>query len=206
MAITWPLSGSGPPKESWDMEQIRQHFKKVVTLSDKDWQVFSSKLVKCHFPKKALVLEAGQTEEYLSFIETGVIRFVIPHRENELTFGFAFEHSFVSAYDSFLTQTPSAYQLETLSQTVLWRLTYTDLQHIYRETKIGNTIGRFASEELFLKKAKRELSLLNATAEERYLTLFTEQPHLLKRIPLKYIASYIGITPQALSRIRRRIS
>jgi CRP-like cAMP-binding protein len=206
MAINGLLSGSGPPKESWDMEQIRLHFEKVVTLSDKDWQLFSSKLVKCRFPKKALVLEVGQTEEYLSFIETGVIRFVIPHRENELTFGFAFEHSFVSAYDSFLTQTPSAYQLETLSQTVLWRLTYTDLQHIYRETKIGNTIGRFAGEELFLKKAKRELSLLNATAEERYLNLFTEQPHLLKRIPLKYIASYIGITPQALSRIRRRIS
>ncbi|HEY0749771.1 MAG TPA: hypothetical protein VGD26_01370 [Chitinophagaceae bacterium] len=67
-------------------------------------------------------------------------------------------------------------------------------------------IGRKASEDLFLKKSKRELSLLNDTAEERYLKLFSEQLHLIKQIPLKYIASYIGITPQALSRIRKRIS
>ena len=71
---------------------------------------------------------------------------------------------------------------------------------------MGNKIGRHASEDLYLKKAKRELSLLNDTAEQRYLNLFTEQPHMLKHIPLKYIASYIGITPQALSRIRKRIT
>ena len=67
-------------------------------------------------------------------------------------------------------------------------------------------IGRRASEELFLKKSKRELSLLRDSAEERYLNLFEERPELLREIPLKYIASYIGVTPQALSRIRRRIS
>ena len=61
-------------------------------------------------------------------------------------------------------------------------------------------------EDLFLKKFKRELSLLNETAEQRYQNLFTEQSQLIKEIPLKYIASYIGITPQALSRIRKRIS
>jgi hypothetical protein len=85
-------------------------------------------------------------------------------------------------------------------------LTYNDLQTIYAETDIGNTIGRLASEDLFKKKSKRILSLLTQSAENRYWNLFTEQPHLLKLIPLKYIASYIGITPQALSRIRKRIS
>lgn len=96
--------------------------------------------------------------------------------------------------------------METLTKTTLWQLTYDDLQAIYDETEIGNAIGRQASEDLFLKKSKRELSLLNETAEQRYLNLFTEQPKLIEKIPLKYIASYIGITPQALSRIRKRIS
>jgi hypothetical protein len=80
------------------------------------------------------------------------------------------------------------------------------LQEIYAETNIGNTIGRLASEDLYIKKSKREVSLLNQSAEERYLNLFKEQPHLLNHLPLKYIAAYIGITPQALSRIRKRIS
>lgn len=135
----------------------------------------------------------------------GIVRYYIPKLENELTFTFVFSNSFVSGYDSFLTRKPSTFHIETLTNTILWRLSYIDLQTIYNETKIGNLIGRQASESLFLKKSKRELSLLNETAEQRYLNLFTEQPHLIQQIPLKYIASYIGVTPQALSRIRKRI-
>lgn len=187
------------------MEQIRAYFERIFKLTEDDWQTFSSKLTRKEFPKKHLLLKAGQKENYLSFIEKGIIRFYIP-KEYDLTFAFAFDNAFVSAYDSFLTREPSSYNVETLSPAILWRLTFDDLQTIYRETEIGNMIGRKAGEDLFLKKSKRELSLLNDTAEERYLKLFSEQLHLLEQIPLKYIASYIGITPQALSRIRKRIS
>lgn len=187
------------------MEQIRKYFEKTFKLTDRDWQIFSSKLTRQEFPKKHILLKAGQIENYLSFIETGIIRFYIPKEENDLTFTFVFGNNFVSGYDSFLTRTQSTYHIETLTKTILWRLTYNDLQAIYNETEIGNVIGRQASEELFLKKSKRELSLLNETAEQRYRNLFTEQPHLIQNIPLKYIASYIGVTPQALSRIRKRI-
>lgn len=186
---------------------MRQYFEMAVklNLTDKDWDIFSSKISRQEFPKKHILLKTGQTEDYLSFIETGVIRYYIPKIGNDLTLAFVFANSFASAYDSFLTRTPSAYQADTLTKTTLWRLNHNDLQTIYNETEIGNKIGRFASEDLFLKKFKRELSLLNETAEQRYLNLFTEQPKLLEKIPLKYIASYIGVTPQALSRIRKRI-
>jgi CRP-like cAMP-binding protein len=188
------------------MEIIRHYLERTVKLTDRDWQFFSSKLIREEFPKKHPVLKAGQTENYLSFIEAGTVRFYMPKEENDLTFAFVSGQSFVSGYNSFLTQTPSAYNIETLTKTTLWRLTYGDLQSIYRETEAGNAIGRQAGENLFLKKSQRELSLLNETAEQRYLNLFAEQPQLIKDIPLKYIASYIGITPQALSRIRKRIS
>lgn len=188
------------------MEQIRKYFEKSMDMSQEDWDIFSSKLRRQEYPQKHLLIKVGQIETHLSFIEKGVIRFYIPKEENDITFGFAFAGNFVSAYDSFLTKQPSSYCLETLSETTVWQLSFDDLQTIYRETEIGNTIGRKAAEELFLKKKKRELSLLTNTAEQRYLNLFTEQPHLLQHIPLKYIASYIGITPQALSRIRKRIS
>ena len=64
----------------------------------------------------------------------------------------------------------------------------------------------YAAEDLFLIKSKREQNLLNLNAEQRYLQLFKERPELLKFVPLKYISSYIGVTAQALSRIRKRIS
>ena len=187
------------------MEQLRKYFERYTKISDKDWDIFCSRLFRKEVPKKRLLLAAGQTENYLAFMEKGIIRYFIPKEDSDLTFEFAFENSFVNAYDSFLKRTPSIYSIETLSAAILWRINYNDLQFIYANTEIGNTIGRLAAEELYLKKSKREKSLLNETAEQRYVKLFTEQPHLIKEIPLRFIASYIGITPQALSRIRRRI-
>ncbi|MCJ8210512.1 Crp/Fnr family transcriptional regulator [Mucilaginibacter sp. RS28] len=188
------------------MEQIRRYFENMVSMSDSDWRLFSSRLFQQQFKKKQLVLRAGQTEQYLSFIESGVVRFYIPYEDKELTFSFAFENNFVSGYDSFLTRLQSNYHIETLTATTLWRLSYDDLQLIYKDTEIGQCIGRLAGEDLFLKKSARELSLLSETAEQRYLNLFTRQPKLIKEIPLKYLASYIGITPQALSRLRKRVA
>ena len=188
------------------MIEIKRYFEKIVDISEKDWEIFSSKLIRREFLKKSVILKIGMKENYLSFIEIGIVRKCIPQEFDDLTFEFEFPGNFVSAYDIFLTQQPSFYQLETITDTVLWSLTYNDLQKIYAETDIGNTIGRLASESLFIKKSNRELSLLNQSAEERYLNLFREKPDLLKYIPLKYIASYIGITPQALSRIRKRIT
>lgn len=188
------------------MDAIYQIFKREFDISDQDWQIFASKLVRQEFPKKTILLNVGETEQFLSFIEDGIIRQFIPGIENDLTFGFGFKGTFLSAYDSFLNQKPCTYTTECITPVTLWRMTYEDLQRVYEETEIGNLIGRKTSEELFLRKSARELSLLYQTAEERYLSLFEERPELFQQVPLKYIASYIGVTPQALSRIRKRIS
>lgn len=188
------------------MEQIHKYYTDHFNISENDWLLFSSRLVQKNFSAREQILRQGQTENFLSFIEDGMVRLYIPKEENDLTFGFVFSGSFLSAYDSFLTQSPSVYSIEAIDNTTLWQLSFQDLQMIYKETEIGNHIGRKAAESLYLIKSKRELSLLNDTAEERYLKLFSERPELLQKIPLKYIASYIGVTPQALSRIRKRIS
>ncbi|MCL6272390.1 Crp/Fnr family transcriptional regulator [Muricauda sp. 2012CJ35-5] len=188
------------------MDQLKLYFKNTFGISESDWAAFSSKLIYREFPKKTHLLVKGKVENHLSFISEGIIRLYIPNPDNDLTFGFAFKGNFVSAYDSFLTQAPCIYSMEAITETKLWRISYQDLEAVYKSTEIGNFIGRKAAEEQFLKKSQREIALLNDTAEQRYLKLFTERPELIQKIPLKYIASYIGITPQALSRIRKRIS
>ena len=190
------------------MINFRKYIDQLAIISDKDWQIFSSKLEKREFSKKSEITSVGQIENYISFIEKGIVRLFIPKedKEKEITFGFSFHDEFVSAYDSFLTKTPSLYQLQALTETTLWSISYDDLQEVYNTTQIGNLIGRFSSEKLYLIKSKREQSLLNETAKQRYLNLFKERPRLIKEIPLKYVASYIGLTPQALSRIRKQIS
>ncbi|TYA74752.1 Crp/Fnr family transcriptional regulator [Seonamhaeicola marinus] len=188
------------------MQQIRDYFKTLVDIGDEDWAIFSSKLLESTHPKKEVITQKGKVENYLYFITEGSVRYFIPKIENDLTFAFAFENQFISAYDSFLNRTPSTYQIETLAPTKLWRISHADLNDVYKQTKVGNTIGRLAAENLFLLKSEREQSFLNESAEERYLALFKKRPNVIKDIPLKYIASYIGVTPQALSRIRKRIT
>ncbi|GGZ92408.1 Crp/Fnr family transcriptional regulator [Algibacter mikhailovii] len=188
------------------MDEIRKYIDNISPMTDSDWTFFASKLQKVELEKNTIILEIGKTEKYLSFISKGVVRLYIPRVESDLTFGFLFDNEFVTAYDSFLTQSPSEYQIETLTETSLWRISNNDLQEVYNSTNNGNIIGRKMAEKMFLIKSKRELSLLNRSAEERYLDLFSDRPNLLQQIPLKYIASYIGITPQALSRIRKRIN
>lgn len=189
------------------MEQIKAYLDQIATISNEDWAFFTSKLQRREIPKKDIFLKVNEIENHISFIETGVVRLFIPkdNPEKEITFGFSFNNQFISAYNSFLTQQPSAYQLQALTKTTLLSITYNDLQEVYAKTQIGNFIGRLTAERLFLIKSKREQNLLNLTAEERYLKLFKERPELLKVIPLKYISSYIGITAQALSRIRKRL-
>ena len=187
------------------MDQLRKYFESLIDVTDDDWNIFKSHITFHIYPKKTILIKLNTVEKHLSFIESGFVRFFIPKIDNDLTFNFAFENDFFSAYDSFLTQTPALYEIETLTEVKIWRISYEELQIIYRKTNIGQAIGRIAAENLFLKKKKRELSLLNETAETRYLKLFKEQPRLIQDIPLKYIASFIGVTPQALSRIRKRI-
>lgn len=190
------------------MYSFKKYVETIGPISEKDWRLFSSFLEKRVFAKKSSLLKEGETENYISFIEKGKVRLFISKEEEEkdITFGFCFQGEFVSAYDSFLTQSASQYEVEALSDTVLWSISYPHLQEVYRSTTTGNTMGRFIAERLFLLKSKREQSLLNESSKQRYLNIFKDRPHLLEQIPLKYIASYIGVTPQALSRIRKRIS
>ena len=189
------------------MQQIKTYLDQIATISDLDWNFFISKLQRRVISKKSIFLKVNEVEKRISFMESGIVRFFIPKEnpEKEITFGFSFKNQFISAYDSFLTQTPSVYQLQALTETTMLSLTYNDLQSVYKSTQIGNLIGRLTAEDLFLIKSKREQNLLNLTAEQRYLKLFKERPELLESIPLKYISSYIGITAQALSRIRKRL-
>ncbi len=189
------------------MQQIKAHLDQIADISNQDWDFFMSKLQRREISKKSVFLKVNDIENHISFIESGVVRLYIPKEDpdKEITFGFSFKDQFISAYDSFLTRTPSAYQLQALTDTTILSITYDDLQLVYKTTQIGNLIGRLTAERLFLIKSKREQNLLNLTAEERYVNLFKERPELLKIIPLKYISSYIGVTSQALSRIRKRL-
>ncbi len=187
------------------MLAIKQYFESIVDYSEDDWNYFASKLEQVDISKNQLLLKPGQIENHLSFIEKGVLRFYIETDKKEVTFDFGLEGNFTSAYTSFITRKPVIYYVQALTAMSIWRVAYNDLQEIYKETRTGQHIGRLAAEQLFIRKNSREISLLTESAESRYRHLLEQNPDLIQQIPLKYLASFIGITPQALSRIRGRI-
>ncbi len=169
------------------------------------WQTFAERLQQRAIPKKALLLKKGQPEQWLYFLEKGIVRFFIEQGDKEITFDFAFPGSFFCAFTSFLTHTPVAYHMQALTACSVHQIHRDELETMYSNSPSALAVGKWAAEQQFLRKSARELSLLTQTAEQRYLALLQNQPDLVRYIPLQYLASYIGITPQALSRIRRRI-
>lgn len=186
--------------------KLKKYLEQFSLVPATDWEFFVSRLQPRTFQKKELILSSGTVENYVNFIDSGIIRYFVMEGEKDITFEIAFENSFATAYDSFLTRKPVWYAGEALTDVALWSIRYDHLQEMYATTSVADRVGRLAAEQLYIRKNKRQLSFLKDDAETRYLGLMNDYPHLLQHVPLKYLASYIGITPQALSRIRRRMT
>lgn len=187
------------------MNSLRAFLEQKTDLSESDWLFFENHLQEKKVPKKTMLTQSNSIEQYVYFVTKGVFRFFIELPEKDITFDFAFPNDIMSSYTSFLTQNPSSAAIESLTEAEVLYINRSDLQRFYTETKNGQAIGRLFAEEFFMRKSKREISFLTLSPTERYVNLFKEQANLLQEIPLKYLASYIGVTPQALSRIRNRI-
>ena len=187
------------------MERLRKILSEKVSISESDWQFIASKLQEKEFKKKEFLITSNAIEDKVYFVLEGVFLLFIGLAEKDVTIDFGFPNKFLSSYSSFLTQTPSVACIQSLTKSKVIFISREDLFEIYNHTKVGESIGRIFAEEFFRYKSKRELSFLIESPTDRYLNLVKEQPQLIQEIPQKYLASYIGITPQALSRIRGKI-
>lgn len=187
------------------MERLRKILSEKATISETEWEFIASKLELKTYKKKEFLIKSNAIENKIHFILEGVFRMFIDLPEKDITVDFGFPNNFISSYSSFLTQNPSVSCIQSLTKSKVIYITREDLDEIYKQTKVGESIGRIFAEEFFRYKSKRELSFLLESPTERYLNLVKEQQQLIQEIPQKYLASYIGITPQALSRIRGKI-
>ncbi len=176
-----------------------------IHISDKDWDVYSAHITSETFKKGDIITKQGEIENYINFIVSGISIHYIEHNDMQTIINFSFDNTYSCSYESFITHQPSECTIEALTNIEMWRLTYDDFQYILKNAEIGPYIEKYSIHRLYLRKSARERSFLIETAEERYLNLIKMEPNIFLKISLKYIASYIGVTPQALSRIRKRI-
>jgi CRP-like cAMP-binding protein len=151
---------------------------------------------------------AGKTCKELGFIIRGAVRFCNTVDGKEITGYFCFENSFVTAIKSYLTGEPCLYDIKTLEDTVLVTISKENMQALLQHPVLSSKIerfGRLVAESFNILFEDRLKSFIIKTPEERYLDLLESGKDIVKRIPVQYIAQFIGITPVSLSRIRKRI-
>lgn len=154
---------------------------------------------------EALVREGDRCHE-IGFVGQGVLRVYFLSDGDDLTAYFATEGHTVSDYESFLSGEPSRVNIEAAEDAVLAVLTREGVRWAYAELRHGERLGRLIAERLLVATHRRLASFYLDSAEERYRKLVREQPGLVQRVPQHLVASYVGVRPQSLSRIRRRIA
>ncbi|MBT1711860.1 Crp/Fnr family transcriptional regulator [Fulvivirgaceae bacterium PWU5] len=150
-------------------------------------------------------LEEGQLCRYVGFIEEGLVRYHMNDNGSQKTLYFSKEGEFVSNYQSFLPREPSNTSIQAIEDTALQVINYENLQQLYSGVSEGEKLGRLAIENVFLSSLQQLKSFYKDSPAERYQQFLRSYPSLAQRIPQYHIASYVGIKPQSLSRIRKRM-
>jgi CRP/FNR family transcriptional regulator, anaerobic regulatory protein len=186
-------------------QQIIKQISYLINLNDNEITSFTNKLRVKKLKKKELLLQEGDICKHAYFINSGCLRYFYIVEGIENTGQFFFENNWYTDYDSFLLGKPSKQNIEALEDCEIVLLSKTDLQHLFAEVPKFEKFGRIMAENAYLGIRNKNEMLVNQTAEERYLTLMKERPKVFERVPQHYIASYLGIQPPSLSRIRRRL-
>lgn len=179
----------------------------VITLKKEEKELVLSFFKPVLISKENYFLVYGKRCHEIAFIQKGVLR--IFHKDEngeEVTHYFPPQGSFVTSHESMNTNTPSKEGIQAITDAELLVITKENLDFLYQKVPAIQDLGRWATENVVAEMSKRISILINNSAEKRYSILMEQNAVLIQTVPLHYLASYLGITPQHLSRIRKKIS
>jgi CRP/FNR family transcriptional regulator, anaerobic regulatory protein len=184
------------------VEIIKPYFDHFYNLTTIGWKHFADCFTEVHYPAGKIVLEQGKVCHSLGLIYKGVARNFFLGNGKEITNWFDSEGSFIGSMYSFLAQKPSEESIELLEPSILYMITYKDYQKAKKAAPEIDLLEKKITFFYINLIENRTRNLLAYSAVERYHLFFKQHPDLLNRVPLKIIASFLGITPETLSRIR----
>jgi len=187
------------------LKEVLSNFELVSLLSDEELNrsipFFQFKKLK----KGEFLCKEGLKCNKIFIVKSGVLRSFYNYEGEELTTYFNIENTFATALRSYLKEIPATENIQAITDAEVVFITKEEMNRLYDEVPTWNKIGRIVMEHLYVKMEERSISLQNNSAKERYLEFMKEFPGVVNRIPLQYIASFLGIAPETLSRIRKSI-
>lgn len=185
--------------------ELIQNLNQLVNLSKEEEKALIERIKPIRLERNTIFVEEGKIANHIAFVKSGYLRIYFNHNGDEITRDISSVGSFFTALTSFITKMPSFEIVSCITDCELLLISREDLNYLYSNFNNWQMIGRRVVEEMFVRSQKRIYSLLTVSAEERYKKLLKEKPDMIQHVPLQYIASYLGITSQSLSRLRRNI-
>jgi len=188
------------------MSKLKSIIENIIDISTDEWDYLLSLLKKETFKAKTTLINQGKTARKLYFIEQGLIRSFRIIDGKEINIHFAADGKFITAFASFITQTPSLEYVESIEDSLVYSISYRELTELYNKYPKFERLGRILSEESYLYLLERSMILQSKTAIEKYkLFINYYDDKIINKVPQYQIASFLGITPESLSRIRKQI-
>lgn len=192
-------------------EEIEAYLKSFQTICPnakiEELNYLESGLSVVELKAKHFFIYANTIQKEIGFVYSGLLRaFYIDNNGNEISVNFIRENRYATHYSAFITRTPSKYYFQCLEPTVLVTITYKHIQEGYQNFPIFERYGRLVAESVLKIQQKRIEGFLFDNAEARYLDFINENPDLFNRVSLSYLASYLGIERQSLTRIRKKLA
>jgi CRP-like cAMP-binding protein len=187
------------------MEQLIQHLKNFHHISEEAQHVLQDCFTKTVLPKNEYLITEGKICRHLYFLEQGCLRGYYNLDGKEITHWFGFENDFVTSFHSFTTQQPAVENIQLMEGCVLWAISKDALAGLFNQHHEIERLVRIAYEKYYIRLEERFVNAQFRTATARYQNLLLQTPHLIERVSLGYVASYLGISQETLSRIRGRL-
>lgn len=185
-------------------QRVLKHYN-ITFLTPKEWMMLIQYGSLKSFKKGENFIKSNQVNTKIAFIIKGGFRFFYDKNDAEITCLLSFENGLIGSFESNILKLPCTQTIQAIEDSELFIIDYRDLEKLYDKSTKFERVGRLILEYYIAFLQQRITSYLLETPEERYVQLITETPDILQRVPLQYIASYIGVTPVSLSRIRKRI-
>lgn len=184
------------------MELLIDLFTKKLGLNEDHILKFSEQLKLKSLTKKEHLITEGSICDFIGFVSSGTLRSYVSNTDGEFNNDFYFDGDFVSAYTSFLTRKPTNCNIQALTNCEIRYITYEKLDRLILEDIAFLKLSKFISDTYFIRKCKRETSFLKQSASERLEGLSLAYPGIEQRVAQYHIASYLGVKPESLSRIK----
>jgi CRP/FNR family transcriptional regulator, anaerobic regulatory protein len=189
------------------MQNLITDIKATIEVSDIDLEKIIGQFHSKTFNKSDIIPSIRKTSNHMQFIQNGLVRvYTIDKQAKEITIQIGIENMWINDLYSYITQSPSENHIEVLESTTILQIHRNDLESLFKEVPAMESFIRLKLEQSYVRLHNRVFNQLNNSAEERYLEFRNKYGHIENRVPQYIIASYLNLSPEHLSKVRKHLT